>query len=759
MRFFHLPLRLCAALFMSALIIVLPLFWLRFVLTAPDSISIDICCDDGTEVSIKQDVGGEYTSLEDLYRGEVDCVDGSGVSGKIGCHTFRYSPTGRIRPDCSTFRVKFDGGPPKRFFVRSIEFRRHDFFFSRLLGKVFLRCYDISNAKTLLKTGDAEILPLSSEVVFSPGSPLSLQWHFEPRFSSWTSHDKVSLLLIIGVAIAVSLLAVFPYFRQKERLFLTTNILQLSLVALCTSFFFGIVLPVSSYLANRNAFDFTALSLLAQQVPQVLLLFAACMVAFICAFPFLGWIPPLLLQGFLVYEYLETGLLSADFPSLAGSADFFTNTNRQIFDFAVLCGICGFFVLAWKWVRLRLHWISLALLVLMAASLADTRVADSDGGAAKRDPCVKPCIEVLNNAFFSPTKNILFFVLDAIDVKVADEVLVQNPEWMQSLTGFIAFTNNVGMYSHTSYGVPGILTGRYAPTLTMTAAYGASAIGTNAFFRQYADAGYPVFTLQSGLGVGWSNAANEPPVSADRMIGGGVSRDQGGDVMHERMDAQMAWNVEELCLFRAIPFFEKAKCLRRFQNVWDHGMALTPPEGFLFSLLRKAPIQPDAPCTLHFHHTKGGHIPFVRDRNGHVWNGADNLEGYFEQSCYALGETVRFIDDLKSRGLYDSALIVLLADHGLTYEHFRDVERNTHPFLWVKPPHAKTGFSRSGEPTSHSKVHLLARESLNRDLTSDEVIRLLGQPEGRVSYTLERRVHYDPHFYDAEGRPTTPPKP
>lgn len=569
---------------------------------------------------------------------------------------------------------------------------------------------------------------------------------------SWTMHAKVSAMLIVFAALCVLAVGLL----DRRRAGFKSDVPRLAAVAFCAAFFWAFVLPFSSFLANRSIFDFPAGALALQLLPRFVICFAAFLAAFVVALPSLGVAPALFIQGFLLYEYLETGILSADFPSLAGSADFFKDPSRQLADFAVLAACCGGFLVFGRRLRRCLHWVASALSVMLVASLADVRVADTSITESETDPCRQPADAVVENAFFSNEKNVLFFVLDAIDVQVADKVLSRNPDWKERLSGFTAYTNNVGMYSHTSYGVPGILTGEYSPYERMSFRYGASAVGTNAFFRPYVERGIPVFTVQSGLACGWSNVTNLPIARAEASnIRGGVS----SDLLSRRTEANMAWNVAEITIFRALPFFEKADYLTSLLRMWNDGMDSSyKVESALFDRLSNAPVRDDVQCVLQFHHTKGGHIPFVRDRNGNKWSGGDSLEGYFEQSWYALSETVDFLDSLRRRGLYDNSTIVLLADHGLTYEHFRDVERNTHPFLWVKPPHATGTLAFSGEPTSHSKVHLVARAALDRDLATGEVTELLTQRDYRVSYTNERRIYYDPHFYDASGSPVQPPK-
>ena len=749
--------KFCVTLLASSIVVGLPLFWFRFCQTSPDSVVVEMLCPEGTSVSLlSHGLEGLSTPLDDFWTGEVTVPNMTGGKNDLGRHLFRYVSMGRLQPQSCIFHFEFEGTDSvERLVVRRIRFRKHGFFSAFVSGRDLENRYKIHGASVQQTEFGTELLLSNGNVLFAPSDDYSIHWTFKPEFRGWTSHDKLSLALILFLVFGCSVIALFPNFNPTVSYFSRDLLIPTTLVSICFALFFTIVLPLSSYLANRNGFDFSTETLFFQQLPRFSATFAVCLAACLSAYSILGWTPILLLQGFLIYEYLETGIFSADFPSLAGSVDFFHATWRQVADFVVLAFCLCAFVFAGKWIRPRLHWFSLGLMIMILASLADTRVVDSSSSTSKRDPRIMPGRTVLEKAEFSGQKNIIFFVLDAIDVKVADDVLKANPDWNEVLTGFIAFTNNVGMYSHTSYGVPGILTGQYSSSRRMSSTYGSTAIGTNSFLLSYANAGHPVYSLQSGLGCGWSTETNSTSVNTSQASSTEMRHGDRVDAFHQRMEAQMAWNLDELCSFRAMPFFEKAKCLTRFRTLWDHGMALTPPESVLFAALRKAPVKTDIPCTLHFYHSKGGHIPFVRDRDGNAWKGPDNLNGYFEQSWYALSETVAFLQNLKNKGIYDNSLIVLLADHGLTYEHFKDVERNTHPFLWVKPPHQTESLRLSGEPTSHSKVHLLAIESLTRDLSHDDVIRILSQRNGRVAWTLERRVFYDPHYYNATGVPTS----
>jgi len=570
------------------------------------------------------------------------------------------------------------------------------------------------------------------------------------RFSRWTVHQKVSLALLLILVFFCALLSVF---RPRGRFAPRRDLVVLGLVAFCAASFFSMILPCSSLLANRTSFPFSVGALVSQQWIPFLVSTLVFFGIFLLAFPMLGWIPVLLVQGFLIYEWLETGLFSIGFPSLAGSADYFLDPLHQGWDFLVLATLTGGFILAERWIRPVLPWVSVSFLVLAFSSLADVRPAAADVVAQHSDEesCLQSGKEVVEKAFFSDRGNVFFFLLDAIDVQVAEEVLAANPDWKDALRGFVAYTNNVGMYSHTSYGVAGIFTGVYAPRPILGGQYPREAIGTNSFFRCWSDVGNPVFTLQSGLGAGWSNITNAPierpttPKSSHRAI-------------RIRTAAEQPWNISEISTFRALPFFEKAKYMQGLSSAWSFGKNFTSAEGDLFLRLRKARIVHEAPSTLHFYHTKGGHIPFIRDREGHRRSGPDNLSGYFEQSCYAIGETVKFLQWLDGKGLFDGSTIVLLADHGLTYEHFHNVERNTHPFLWVKTPRSNAPFARSGVPTSHSRISRFARESFARDLTPAEAAELLREDGSRVCWTNERRIEYDPHWYDEQGRPVAGPK-
>lgn len=734
--------RFLFALAFSVTFIGFPLFWLRFCHWTQDAVSLNILSDQPISVFVGT-VSEQEGSVGSLLKMSRTFNGTASDWNQAGIYSFRLDGADeRISPSHLCFRIDPDEKVPDLILIRGIHFAKYGCLQTQMATGSIMSNYTV-DAASMEPTGNG--LRLSPDgnnpILLRPGAKFHCDWN--THFGHFRTRMKLSLVVIAVVAMALPLLVAI---RNPSRSLSRKDVAQIILVSGAAAFFFAIVLPVSSFLANQDAFSYTLQDLLPSAAVSFAILFATLLLVLFASVPCFSLLLVLMVQGFLVYEYCETGILAADFPELTGSADFFQKIPRQLADAAFLFVVMFGFPLLEKWIRPYLHWISLGFLVMVSASMFDVKVADRAAQEAKgSNRFIHPADDVVESCVFSKQRNVLFFVLDAIDVKVSSDALEQNPQWEESLPGFIVCTNNVGMYPLTSYGVAGILTGRYAPSDIYGSDYPMEAIGSNAFYRAYAESGFPVFAVQAGLGLGWSNAISNAVEEARQTAPGTTAQPPSS----RRMSAQMAWNLREIVWFRAIPFLEKGEFLGNRTAFWSSGLKSSyRAENTLFDKLRTVPVLPDAPCVLQFHHTIGGHIPFIRDRNGNLKTGrTDDMDGYLEQSCYAIGETVRFLSDLDARGLYDNSLIVILADHGLTFQHFQDVERSTHPMLWVKPPHSRAPLSRTAIPTSHSRIHALALASLHADPPPSTVMALLRHDDDRTAYTFARGVQMDKHIY------------
>ena len=107
------------------------------------------------------------------------------------------------------------------------------------------------------------------------------------------------------------------------------------------------------------------------------------------------------------------------------------------------------------------------------------------------------------------------------------------------------------------------------------------------------------------------------------------------------------------------------------------------------------------------------------------------------------GTTGELLDVCRDKGIYDDALILVMADHGNheslgRFQETGDGELSglARPCLWVKPAGSTGAFKTDGTPTSHSKVAGLLREALVRELGEGDVLDLL-----RCEHRLFRKVY------------------
>lgn len=134
-------------------------------------------------------------------------------------------------------------------------------------------------------------------------------------------------------------------------------------------------------------------------------------------------------------------------------------------------------------------------------------------------------------------------------------------------------------------------------------------------------------------------------------------------------------------------------------------------------------------------------ITKVTGRDGTVHFPRYSFSDYLEQCEFVIGRLVSLLESLQEKGVYDSSLIIVYADHGAMPENAppHDVTPKAFPFLWVKPANDTHAFSFSPLPTSHAKIHDLVLSNFNRNLTNDEVTTLLFQGK-RLFYPVFNRI-------------------
>lgn len=504
-----------------------------------------------------------------------------------------------------------------------------------------------------------------------------------------------------------------------------------ALTALAAGVCAFLVVPLQSYLANRGSFEFGLGRFWAEAVP----VFLAATVALFAVLAVLGRrfgrLPALLTLFLALAVLLEAGPLSIGLPEFDGRIGIYKSHARQCWDLAVWIVLITVPVVFRRRLREHVPVVAAAVLAYAAAAVFDIRVDDEGRTFSKEDGYLIESMmaqpDVVASVRYSPKRNVFLLIVDSMPVHVAERILKGNPAIADRFAGFVDYTDNVGMHWPTRRAIPGMFTGKYYETTRDMISYGHSYMKHGSILEDYLAADVPVFmNLDMGFG-GYTNRRDAPD----------------DHVVSLRMTGALAWSVGEISVFRAIPYVAKRHYLRQVM----HGWRRTGADGWygadrkMWPALSACPLKPEWDLTLQIHHTWGVHPPV---KGGFVKVGAE-----------IFGMIGGFLDALREKGIYDSATILLTADHGVTTgvspRPHPEIDEHAFPFLMVKPAGAKGPLAYSDAPTTHAGIAEALRALRTADLDRDALEALLCRKErlirdGRKGSLTDWTLHADGSF-------------
>lgn len=521
-------------------------------------------------------------------------------------------------------------------------------------------------------------------------------------------------------------------------------------VAALASGFVALVIPLQSFVSNRALFKFPTSDFICEASLAWFAGFCVLWVGLMASRRALGFFLHSLVIGFVVYEYLQTGILAIGEPEINGEVTYYMNNSLAVRDMVVLCVAMSVFVLGYRWIKPYLKWIVLVLFVMIGASLLDVKKDRhentvpsplSDGFCSKFD--------VAQNTVHSGQRNVMLMILDSVGTEVSLDVLSECPEFKEVFSGFVAFTNNIGVHDFTEPSVPAIMTGKLFDRGTEDGTafqdYGSSALGSESFLCDYRIAGIPVSFLPGSFMFGYSSRKGDDRVHADGELV--------GSVFDYRPDTTPPLSLFETARFRLMPFAAKYRTLlMTFVGTKSH--ASVKDEAALYPMLAAAPVDMDLPNNLEIFHTDGAHSPFNVDRNGNQTSVVrKDYAGHLDRAIWVFKNLAKLFEAYKGNGIYDKSFIVVTADHGW-------MARNPSPdpdalyfraptMLWVKPIGASGELSFSKESTWHLNIKALMSAAMMNDLTAAESAAML-RSDDRIFRQVNRHGYREWHV-DASG--------
>ncbi len=302
---------------------------------------------------------------------------------------------------------------------------------------------------------------------------------------------------------------------------------------------------------------------------------------------------------------------------------------------------------------------------------------------------------------FSTDSNIIILVLDAFPADVFNEYIEANPDFKAQLPGFTFFPDALAPVFFTGRTIPTILTGRL---------YGDSAAFNDYLRGAHREISLPALLQRAGYYVGiYSSYYNYP-----QNLFHGIANNYTYEAEHfEAHHYDEAKRLMAVTLFRVAPHLVKNVIFYRFlqapSDVQDR-------DEFVHNILKRGRTNGKQP-RFNYYHLQGLHPPHIID--GEVVTG-DERDVFLRVGELLCDLMQAFVDKLQRLGVYDSATIFIVADHGwmwnpeqIHYGRFGPPDPQTNvppgpfakkmralPLVLFKAPHSSGDLSISSAPVS-----------------------------------------------------------
>lgn len=473
--------------------------------------------------------------------------------------------------------------------------------------------------------------------------------------------------------------------RQKKKKSGGMKTLIPAALALCFTYF--IFAPAEQYMLNQSEMWFSLWGIL----PQALLTFAISLLILIV----IGRLLPVkarralsaVLIALALCFYLQGNFINADYGELDGRAiPWESYTLYAVLDtlfwLLVPAGVMLFAFKKRKLFHKCTRFVALAMVFIQIVTLSTVFLT-----RPVEDKSLEWIVSEKDAFKMASEENTVMFVVDACDLSYLPEIRDTDPEALASFDGFTYFADYAGSYSKTKMGLVYLLTHEW--------------YNNDETIEGYIDRAYDNVKLYDTLLENDWNVrlyTSETYVSQS-LIGRASNIIEANLTIGSHMGV---WNkMLEFVSFRYMPHLLKPAFTFYSGEFGDYKSSDGEAIPFLkdnFAVIKSydekgLTVSDEYQKSFSVYHINGSHLPCDMDAYGNYvgsWNATavEQTRGVFR----FLG---RIFDDMKKAGLYDSANIIITADHG------RFDEGPSSPILMIKPA------GSTGEITdNHAMAHV-----------------------------------------------------
>lgn len=256
---------------------------------------------------------------------------------------------------------------------------------------------------------------------------------------------------------------------------------------------------------------------------------------------------------------------------------------------------------------------------------------------------------------YSQDDNVFLFILDTMDYNFIQEILNEDPDFLDSLDGFTSYTNATSMYARTTPSVASILSGsdlvacELKPSDYYTQAWTS---GGNDSLKEISECGYEI-DIYSSMNYTFSDPDRLKYVSNSASSKGSFKKFE----LYKRLIGLSMYRYSPTVLK---PFFWGDTSY--FNDVFNES-TVTP---YVFNDSTYLSNFADASATdtdknFKVYHFFGSHPPYTLDENGET---STDTTSAVQQTKGCLTKLFAAFEQMKELGIYDDATIIITADHG-----------------------------------------------------------------------------------------------
>lgn len=503
-----------------------------------------------------------------------------------------------------------------------------------------------------------------------------------------------------------------------------------------------IYIPNELYLSNSSDFSMSygyffgkilqgGIILLAVSIVGVLLLLTKKAVSIFCS----------MLFALLTTGYLQGMLLNGQMTVLDGTAQTWSN-QQQVWNLiiwgVIVVTIVVFSVKKKEKTQKIITLFSVYLVLIQVVSLGILLLTSGNVGEKKELALTRKGITEIGDK-----NNVIVFVLDRFDGLVIDEILEEDPEFINPLHDFTYYRNATSAYAPTARSVPFLLTGVHWKEGTTVEEMWEYAYQGDTLLSRLAAQDYDISVYTDSQMV---SASMKDVIS---NYEDGIERECSlGDLLNLMMQCSK---------YRMAPFI-----MKNYYQYDTYDIASLTADDYVYTWGDDLPLynslmgqglnvvsNKSQAGTFKFIHMYGSHPPYTMTeeyqyieydakRDIHIGN-------KISQSRGAMKIVYEYIRQMKELGKYDDATIIITADHG-HMEDLSDEQGNmiatTIPILFIKEPYDESEEIQISEtPVCHDDLIHTIEECIGLEVEEKTCSEIL-EDENRVRRCVFRDVMY-----------------